>query len=341
MTNSNSYVMSDDTALGVFDTDGTVLLNVEKRNEVFQYRVFYALEQSSSKADLVSEVAKKFNDSAKLYKSGKTAGFKANCNSLAGQKVRAFLLKNKPLNPGRRRDFLISEEVIKLLKTRTKMNQVILLRLISNKTVLQYTKNSIAFFDSKVAVLNCTPAELKEGIDTADALLVTIEKEVNQLTTQLPSMKLSEEYTRGAHFGDGSLSVSLTFKDPKRYRIIPTWSISGADKAYCSAFKNTYGGSLRSVKNHVIFLVNGIEANRTVISLLERAGWLPQYKREQLNRFKKVVELLHNDEHFTEVGLRQIVDLAVNQAEKGKAKYSKQEYIDMGIVCLKTLKYIS
>lgn len=333
-------LMSDNTALGVFDTDGSVLLSASCKKNTTKFKIVYCLEQSISKTDLVEKFANKFGSNARV--NGQRAVFRAGYSNIVGERVRDFLLNNKPLNPGRRRDFLISEEVRKLLQQpRSTLNKIILIRLISNITVKQYNKKNEESFNKSISNLTYTSVELQQGIQNANKILASIEQEVAQLSLSLPAMKLSNEYAHGAHFGDGSLSVSLTFADPKRYRVGPTWSISGADEAYCKAFVNTFGGRLKTVKKHKVFCSYGLEASLQAISLLEQADWIPEYKAAQLKRFKEAVHIIKKGEHFTEAGLRKLVDLVVGHAEKGKPTKTKADYISTGLVCLRTLKHIS
>ena len=60
------YIMSDDMALGFFDTDGGVLLSVEKKTygsgkKSLSFKVTYFLGQSPSKMDAVEKFAEKFD----------------------------------------------------------------------------------------------------------------------------------------------------------------------------------------------------------------------------------------------------------------------------------------
>lgn len=61
----NSYVMSDEMALGFFDADGSVLLGADKRTypsgkkSLTRIKVAYELNQSPSKRDATEKFAKK------------------------------------------------------------------------------------------------------------------------------------------------------------------------------------------------------------------------------------------------------------------------------------------
>ncbi len=127
---NNVGVMSDDTALGVFDSDGGIIIvidSLEKNgievpdgNQPFGVRVIYYLGQSTSKTDLVLKVAEKFNGSVLKDKAG--ARLRVNQSSEVGKRIRLFFSKNKPLHPGRRRDYLISEVIIELLNKKFLIN---------------------------------------------------------------------------------------------------------------------------------------------------------------------------------------------------------------------------
>lgn len=111
--NKSTYVMSDEMALGFFDADGSILFGTEyksyKSGETgISSNVVYYLGQSLSKADAVENFANKFG--GKVLLDDESSEFKVNQTSEVGQKVR---------HPYRLRDFLISEQVILLLKLET------------------------------------------------------------------------------------------------------------------------------------------------------------------------------------------------------------------------------
>jgi hypothetical protein len=222
---NNVGVMSDDTALGVFDSDGGIItvidslekdgIEVKDGNQPFGVRVIYYLGQSTSKTDLVLKVAEKFNGSVSKGKAG--ARLRVNQSSEVGKRIRLFFSNNKPLHPGTRRDYLISEVIIELLNKKAQKTKEGLVTLVilaysntRNVNVEVARKKPLQYWIDKIKP---SEAELKAGKGKASLVaLELINKEVDALEKQLPLMKLSLDYTRGAHFGDGGFTVALTWK---------------------------------------------------------------------------------------------------------------------------------
>lgn len=185
----------------------------------------------------------------------------------------------------------------------------------------------------------------EEGINEGNRILRDIiEEEVTILSQKLPTMNLSDDYVRGAHFGDGSLSVGLTWGQTKtsdRLRCVPSWVISGANEAYCKAFINKFGGNLKDKNtNNVAFILEGIANSTKIFYLFENATWMPAYKKNQYLWWREAVELLLDKRHLTEKGMIKLVDLVCDKSEKGERKLSKSELIDLGRAFLKRNGYI-
>lgn len=185
--------------------------------------------------------------------------------------------------------------------------------------------------------------QFKVGKYKAEQELIFIEKEIAILEKQLPITKLSLDYIRGAHFGDGGLTVALTFKPNKynRRRCVPEWTISGANFYYCKAFVNTIGGGInKSGKNCYKFRLYGITNCNNILYIFNTTIWMPKYKKKQFNKFKKIIKLLLNKKHFTKERIIELVNLAYDLSEKGGRTHSKEKYIGWGISWLQNNNYI-
>lgn len=346
---STVYVMSDGTFLGFFDTDGGVLLNLEsyerdnqpvaEGHQPIGIRVYYYIGQSLSKKDTIQKTVEKFGAEAITDNLG--SELRVNVFNEIGQKIRQFLLKNKPLHPGRRRSFLISEVIVDLLQQRaqsTKVGLVMLLRLVFNNKEYANSPGRGFPIEHWMSKINPSQAELEEGLAKAAEAMIPIDQEVALLEEQLPGMKLTSDYIRGAHFGDGGFTVSLVCKPNKanRRRCEPEWTISGENVAYCKAFVNTLGGNINKAgKNYHKFRLTGIKACYNILHIFDEAPWLPEYKKNQFELFKKAVQLLINQEHMTEEGTIRLVELVYNISEKGGRTVSKEQYIEWGIQWLR------
>lgn len=343
ITSSNNYTMSDDMALGLFDADGAVLLGAEKvsykSGNSVKYKVTYYLGQSLSKQDTVDKFASKFG--GKTLVDSKDAEFRVNQSSTEGQRFRDFLIKNEPVNPYRLRDFYISEEIIPLLniQSKSRVDLLTLARLVASKSRL-VTKpvESNDYFLELCKHISATEAEIKQTSQVVDPILERIEAKLQTKQQKLTTSTLSEDYVRGAHFGDGSLYVALTWKPNKanaveRLRCEPEWSISGDNEAYCQAFQRTFGGLTKPVDKagQRKFVLSGVEKCLSVIPLFENSPWMPFYKQEQFNRWRDALLLLKAQEHFTEKGISKLLDLTYGLAEKGSRKYTKDQYLEWGL----------
>nr|AAL34372.1 putative protein [Chlamydomonas komma] len=334
---TTSFKMSDEMALGFFDADGSILMDVEKKTNGKKYCVFsvdYFVGQSPSKADATSKFAEKFGGET----SPRRGDFKYNQSSEVGNRVRTFLSKNEPKNPYRVRDFYISEALIGLLNKQTqssKIGQVTLARLVSNKSILREQKQSKIAFAAWCEHIGATDSEISQGLSIADPIVAEIETKVEQQTESLLTTSLSNDYVLGAHFGDGSLYVALSWKPTKtnhRLRCEPEWAISGNNEVYCQAFVRTFGGTTKDVdkKGQRKFVLSGIQQCFGILYLFTNAPWMPAYKAEQFTRWRDSINLLVAQEHFTEQGIRRLLDLSYGLAEKGGRKYTKEEYLAWG-----------
>jgi len=290
----NLYILSDEMALGVYDADGSVLLNTTFRKNLSQkdtlgFLVCYSVGQSSSKLDTVLKFAEKFGGTVPRTEC------RMNQSSPAGQKVRQFLLKNPPKHPDRRRDFLISERVIPFLNTKlTTVQMLIIAYLVSQKSVLQNSGESEDYFNKCCSHVHATQVEVQEALLLAKQMMAEINKELETFCQKLPTMELSDDYVRGVHFGDGSFTVALSWKPTEkthRLRCEPEWGISGFKKVYCEAFANKFGGITKKVdaKGQIKFTLSGIAKCRSVVKLFENSPWMPRYKEEQFNAGKRVL----------------------------------------------------
>ena len=336
--------MSDDTALGFFDADGSILMSPYYNTNgtpSLGFKVTYFLGQSSSKQDAVTKFADKFG--SKVLVTNTAVEFRYNQSSEEGQRFRQFLLKNKPKHPSRLRDFYVSEEIINLLSQKTqqsRVGQITLAFLAANKSRLDNKEEERELTFSACCVhINATAAEIKEGSNTATDMLSKIEVKLKAYEQTLSATKLSDDYALGVHFGDGCLYVALSWKPTPashRLRCDPEWAISGNREDFCQAFVNTYGGLTKRVdaKGQRKYVLSGIDKSFNMIYLFDNAPWMPEYKKEQFSRWKESILLLKAKKHFTEEGIRKLLDLSYDLAEKGARQYEKEQYLEWGLAWL-------
>jgi hypothetical protein len=51
----------------------------------------------------------------------------------------------------------------------------------------------------------------------------------------------------------------------------------------------------------------------------------------RFERWKESILLLNHQEHFTEQGIRRLLDLTYGLAEKGSRQYTKEQYLEWGL----------
>ena len=335
------HTFSNDMALGIYDADGSVLFKTYLRNNsllrnTLGFQVVYSLGQSTSKVETVQKFAEKFGGTVP------TRECRMNQSSPAGKKVRQFLSENIPKHPDRRNDSLISEQVIPFLQLQTKMTpvqHVTVASLISQKSVLKNKGTSHEYFNKCCLHVKATKDEIQRGTLIAQGIMAQIDKEMEIYYETLSTMEMSDDYVIGAHCGDGSFYVALSWKPTEkshRLRCEPEWAISGYKKAYCQAFANKFGGVTKPVdsEGQIKFALTGIKKCSTIVPLFEKAPWMPYYKQEQFERWKASLTLLTNQEHFTQEGIVRLLDLTYGLAEKGGRKYSKEQYLEWGLAWL-------
>lgn len=285
----NSYKLSDHMALGIYDADGSVLMNTIFRNNsmlrnTLGFQVRYSIGQSLSKVETVRKFAEKFGGNVQRTEC------RMNQTSPAGQRFRQFLLKNNPKHPDRRRDFLISEQVIPFLNRKlTTIQQLSVAYLISHKSVLQNQNSSKEYLSRCCLHVQATDVEIQQGLVLGKQMMAKIDKEFERFHQKLPTMEMSDDYVFGVHCGDGSFYVALSWKPTEktqRLRCEPEWAISGHKKTYCEAFANKYGGVTKKVdaQGQIKFVVSGIGKCLSIVELFENAPWLPEYKQDQFDR---------------------------------------------------------
>lgn len=358
---SNDTEMNDETFLGVFDADAGILLGLECANGVtynpdfkldpplndseqkkpfklpFAFSVFYDFSQSNSKTDLVLKMAEKFGGDPRVEE--ERTVFRVRVGSLVGQKIRVFLKKNKPRYPGRYFDYLLSEVVLRLIDDKvhlTRQGAVTIIAL----TMQNYRNkdNNHRKYERDFWFHHIQPSaeEKAKGLEKAEKILHLLhDKHVSKLEKALPTTVFSLDYIRGTHFGDGGLTVALTWKPNKnnRLRSEPEWTISGENKAYCSAFINSFEGKGNVNKagpGFHKFRLTGIKNSLHVINLFKEV-WMPEYKKTQLATFSEAIGMLKAREHFTPEGIVALVNLVYDMSEKGSRQYKKEDYIEWGL----------
>lgn len=141
-----------------------------------------------------------------------------------------------------------------------------------------------------------------------------------------------------AGFADGEGSFNLSFRKRKDYsmpwKVSLCFNVSQKDKVILALFKRHLKcGTLRSRNDGVWYYeVNNFTAIQgNVIPFFDRFGFLSAKKKRDFAKFKQIAELLAEDAHLTEAGIRRILEIrkSMNDGGAGRRKYSDTEILKL------------
>jgi len=139
-------------------------------------------------------------------------------------------------------------------------------------------------------------------------------------------------YLAGFVDGEGSFNVVFRPRDDYKqpWKISLCFNISQKDKVILALCKRYLGcGTLRGRPDGVwYFEVNNLEAiTKKVIPFFNAFGFLSAKKKRDYSKFKAIAQLLHQNQHFTIEGIKQIIRIRRDMNDGGKRKYSEEEIL--------------
>jgi len=137
-----------------------------------------------------------------------------------------------------------------------------------------------------------------------------------------------------AGFADGEGSFNVSFRPHKNYKfpwkVSLCFNISQKDKVILSLFKHHLGcGTLRHRTDGVWYYeVNNFNAIwENVIPFFKRFKFLSAKKKRDFAKFCEIAEIIKNEEHLTEKGIKKILDIRRDMNDGGKRKYSEEQIL--------------
>lgn len=303
-----------------------------------------------------------------------------NFTSPEGQKLLDVFKENLPLAPGKRRDYRIAnkvfdfknsgickelcdtennyplkkdnitikkEEVAGLSeKSKEKIGNIAMIYLKNqNSQSLKYDtlkkQQREEQMNNKINNLNPAPNELDLGIKLGRYYLVDINREQEELNSDLLSNKgIPNDYIIGMFLGDGWFQLSLSLKGTNsKIKLVPAFCIvqSSDCKSLLDAFKRTFNN-----KGHIypdsparrayIYKLEGVKNNMNFILPLFDQYTLSSTKQKQYDLFKKVVKKAAEKQHLTSIGFNEIVDLCYDFSDlsQGQRQISREQMKDLG-----------
>lgn len=139
-------------------------------------------------------------------------------------------------------------------------------------------------------------------------------------------------YLAGFADGEGSFNVSFRKRDDYKqgYKISLCFNVSQKEKLILTLFKKHLNcGTLRQRKDGVWYYeVNNLTAiNENVIPFFKRFNFLSQKKKRDFSKFCQIAEIITDNQHLTEEGIKKILDIRREMNDCGKRKFSEAEII--------------
>lgn len=144
-------------------------------------------------------------------------------------------------------------------------------------------------------------------------------------------------YIAGFTDGEGSFNVSVKKRDDYTgiWKLSASFNISQKDRVILAKIKDTLGcGTLRERQDGVVYyeVTNVKSLQDKIIPFFERFGFLSANKKTNFSIFKKIVDLMHKNEHLTKDGFLKIIRLReiLNEGRGRKRKYQLSDIFKKG-----------
>jgi len=139
-------------------------------------------------------------------------------------------------------------------------------------------------------------------------------------------------YLAGFTDGEGSFNISMRKRDDYKtgWKVSACFNVSQKDKVILALFKRHLKcGTLRSRKDGIWYYeVNNLTAlQENIIPFFKRFNFLSSKKKNDFSKFQQIVNMIHNQEHLTEEGIRKILTVRNNMNDGGKRKYQEEEIL--------------
>lgn len=141
-------------------------------------------------------------------------------------------------------------------------------------------------------------------------------------------------YLAGFTDGEGSFNVNFRRRDDYKMplKISLCFNVSQKDEVILALFKKQLAcGTMRSRDDGVWYYeVNNFNAIvDNVIPFFNRFGFLSAKKKRDFAKFKQIAQLISDEEHLTEAGIRKILNIrsTMNDGGVGKRKYADSDIL--------------
>ena len=257
------------------------------------------------------------------------------------------LNRNLPLDPSRRRDFLIASHLVRMNARRR--NDGVAVRQIYRIELVYGTSNEVrptggarkrVSKSTWYGHVRPTASQVRRGQKWARIYFRRLDAAIAYHRTVLPHVRLSPGYVAGAHVGDGTLVMILNWRPDRPYSSRPCWAISNEDPAYLCAFRTTVGcGTIKVAgKNCYQYVTQSIGvALRYVLPTLSRAP-MPRDRAKQYDRWARGVIMLATHCVYSPVSLARFVATVYRMSSRSRRKYSQRQLYIWGLKRLRRVR---
>jgi hypothetical protein len=360
--------------VGLHDADGSFENSLSPRVGVNSYGLVLRItfSQKTANCDTIDKVYETLGETSKVINSVRSerkdsfgrdieeSSAVFNTTTPEGQRLLGIFQENKPLAPGKRRDYLIFLKILLFKNTgvfeelnssclsselnnlnRHKIGLIACIWLMfHNAQSLKY--NSVErerrkqLMNEKMNNLIPLQEELRLGVDLGKYCLSFIEEEQKNIQVSLRNnFKLPNDYMIGLFIGDGWFTIYLKI-DPEKPKLKVVVSFNMIQSADCIdvlyAFQSTLDGkgsiaADSKTKTAYVFKLEGIKnCIEYILPLFDNYELqLPSTKKKQYSLFREVLIKIKEKNHLTPDGLDDIINLAyeftsLSQGSRGLTK---------------------
>ena len=139
-------------------------------------------------------------------------------------------------------------------------------------------------------------------------------------------------YLAGFADGEGSFNVSFRKIDDNKsgWKVSLCFNVSQKEPSILALFKRHLKcGTMRKRKDGVWYYeVNNFNALlENVIPFFTEFGFLSAKKKRDFSKFKKIADIIKNNQHLTKEGFSEIVKLRREMNDGGKRKFTEEELL--------------
>jgi len=302
---------------------------------------FYEVEQASYNENNCRVIQELINPEVQFLRRTRSANTQTENKYLCyrvnlagtGKRIMSIYNQTPPGSPDRLKQYLVARVVLQEItrgKQRTAVDLACILSLLD--WISTKTTSNLSEIRQK---LSLGSEIISKGNEQAAVYIDRIQREVSNFEVDLKNnVKLTDDYLRGFHSGDGGLTITYQVTND-RLRFVPTWTLTNTSEALLIACRNTLKvGTVKRLsltKPCYQFVVSGRKDFENKVIVLFKDFQLPSnYKQRQWNQVYVAWQILKEKKHLiSQQDWNAFIDLTYDIAETSKRKYKKEFYYQL------------